>query len=86
MQTITCQPLPLLTQATSGLGEQREVHEDGKGDGPLHGLAEGDHLNAIKYIATTRSAAAPSVLCAFQAHGGQTGSHKLTQTAARAAR
>ena len=85
MQTITCQPLPLLTQATSGFGEQREVHEDAKGDGPLHGLAEGDHSNAIKYVMTTRSVEAPSVLCAFQPDGGQTGSHKLTQTAARAA-
>ena len=53
MQTITCQPLPLLTQATSGFGEQREVHEDAKGDGPLHGLAECDHSNAIKYIMTS---------------------------------
>ena len=85
MQTITCQPLPLLTQATSGFGEQREVHEDAKGDGPLQGLAEGHHSNAIKYIMTTRSAEAPSVLRAFQADGGQTGSHKLTQTAARSA-
>ena len=85
MQTITCQPLPLLTQATSGFGEQREVHEDAKGDGPLHGLAEGVHSNAIKYIMTTRSAEAPSVLCAFQPATGQTGSHKLTQTAACAA-
>ena len=85
MQTITCQPLPLLTQATSGFGEQREVHEDAKGDGPLHGLAEGNHSNAIKYIMTTRSAEAPSVLCAFHPATGQTGSHKLTQTAARAA-
>jgi hypothetical protein len=61
------------------------VHEDAKGDGPLHGLAEGDHSNAIKYIIATRSAAAPNVLCAFQAHGDLAGSHKLTQTAARAA-
>ena len=85
MQTITCQPLPLLTQATSGFGEQREVHEDAKGDGPLHGLAECYHSNAIKYIMTTRSAEAPSVLCAFQGHGDLAGSHKSTQTAARTA-
>ena len=85
MQTITCQPLPLLTQATSGFGEQREVHKDAKGDGPLHGLAEWNQPDAIKYIMTTRSAEAPSVLCAFQPATGQTGSHKLTQTAARAA-
>ena len=85
MQTITCQPLPVLTQVMSGFGDHREVHEDGKGDGPLHGLAEGHHSNAIKYMITTRSAEAPSVLCAFQVPTGQTGSHKLTQTAARAA-
>ena len=85
MQTITCQPLPLLTQATSGFGDHREVHKHGKGDGALHGLAEGNHSNAIEYIMTTRSAEAPSVLCAFQPATGQTGSHKLTQTAARAA-
>ena len=85
MQTITSQPLPLLTQATSGFGDHREVHEDGKGDDPLHSLAEGDHSNAIKFTITTRSAEAPSVLCAFQAPGDLAGSHKLTQTAARAA-
>ena len=72
MQTITCQPLPLLTQATGGFGEQREVHEDAKGDGPLHGLAEWNHSNAIQHIMTTRSAEAPSVLCAFQPATGQT--------------
>ena len=48
MQTITCQPLPLLTQATSGFGEQREVHEDAKGDRRFHGAAERNAENAIK--------------------------------------
>ena len=85
MQTITCQPLPLLTQATSGFGDHREVHEDGKGDGPLHGLAEGNAPDAIKYTTTARSGLASRILCKLMAATGQTGSHKLTQTAARAA-
>ena len=50
MQIIICQPRPVLTQVMSGFGDHREVHEDGTGDGPLHGLAEGDHSNAIKYV------------------------------------
>ena len=37
MQTITCQPLPVLTQVMSGFGEQREVHENTKDDRRLHG-------------------------------------------------
>ena len=38
MQTFTCQPLSVLTQAMSGFGEQREVHdENAKSDRRLHG-------------------------------------------------
>ena len=48
MQTITCQPLPLLTQATSGFGEQREVHKDAKGDRRFHGAGPANGPNAIK--------------------------------------
>ena len=44
MQTFTCQPLSVLTQAMSGFGEQREVHENAKSDRRFNGAgpANGD--------------------------------------------
>ena len=48
MQTITCQPLPLLTQAKSGFGEQREVHEKTETDRRFHGAAEVNDESAIE--------------------------------------
>ena len=48
MQTITCQPLPVLTQVMSGFGEQREVHENAKSDRRLHGAGPIPGRSAIK--------------------------------------
>ena len=47
MQTITCQPLPVLTQVMSGFGEQREVHEKTETDRRFHGAAEVHGESAI---------------------------------------
>ena len=52
MQTITCQPLPVLTQVMSGFGEQREVHENTKDDRRLHGAGPGPGRPATKCRST----------------------------------
>ena len=51
----------MLSGLTHGFGKQREVHEDAKGDGPLHGLAEWNGESAMQCHCTVRHAEARSV-------------------------